>query len=88
MAGPAMIEGGGLGTFEPTEIGPITVQEKNGVVDIVADNEAHATAACTAIAPWLFSGPGTQDWDCTVHQAPLREYRCPRTGAGLIRCAK
>ena len=26
MAGPAMIEGGGLGRFEPTEIGPITVQ--------------------------------------------------------------
>ncbi|MCP4667698.1 MAG: biotin carboxylase, partial [Deltaproteobacteria bacterium] len=35
MAGPAMIEGGGLGDFKPTEIGPIDVQEKNGVVDIV-----------------------------------------------------
>lgn len=43
MAGPAMIEGGGLGKHEPTAIGPIDVQEKNGVVDIVADDEAHAT---------------------------------------------
>jgi acetyl-CoA carboxylase carboxyltransferase component len=44
MAGPAMIEGGGMGKHEPTAIGPIEVQEKNGVVDIVADDEAHATA--------------------------------------------
>ena len=43
MAGPAMIEGGGLGVFKPTEIGPIEVQTENGVVDIVADDEAHAT---------------------------------------------
>ena len=44
MAGPAMIEGGGLGAFAPTEIGPVEVQEKNGVLDIVADDEAHATS--------------------------------------------
>ncbi len=44
MAGPAMIEGGGLGSFRPTEIGPIDVQTKNGVVDIVARDEGHATA--------------------------------------------
>ena len=43
MAGPAMIEGGGLGQFAPTDIGPLPVHEKNGVVDIVADNEPHAT---------------------------------------------
>lgn len=44
MAGPAMIEGGGLGSFSPTDIGPVDVQEKNGVVDIVAADEAHATS--------------------------------------------
>ena len=43
MAGPAMIEGGGLGVFEPTDIGPVSVHEKNGVVDYVADNEEEAT---------------------------------------------
>lgn len=42
MAGPAMIEGGGLGSFKPTDIGPIDVQADNGVVDIVANDEAHA----------------------------------------------
>ena len=30
-----MIEGGGLGVFDPHEIGPIEVQRANGVVDIV-----------------------------------------------------
>lgn len=43
MAGPAMIEGGGLGVYAPTEIGPIEVQAANGVVDLVADDETHAT---------------------------------------------
>ena len=36
MGGPAMIEGGGLGTFEPEQVGPIDVQYANGVVDIRA----------------------------------------------------
>ncbi len=44
MAGPAMIEGGGLGSFKPTDIGAIEVQSGNGVVDLIADDEAHATA--------------------------------------------
>ena len=43
MAGPAMIEGGGLGVFEPTDIGPVPVHEKNGVVDYVAADEEEAT---------------------------------------------
>jgi acetyl-CoA carboxylase carboxyltransferase component len=43
MGGPAMIEGGGLGVFRPEEIGPIDVQAANGVVDVVAENEADAT---------------------------------------------
>lgn len=42
MAGPAMIEGGGLGSYKPTDIGPIDVQAGNGVVDIVAQDEQHA----------------------------------------------
>lgn len=43
MAGPAMIEGGGLGKVDAKDIGPIAIQAKNGVVDIVADDECHAT---------------------------------------------
>jgi acetyl/propionyl-CoA carboxylase alpha subunit/acetyl-CoA carboxylase carboxyltransferase component len=43
MGGPAMIEGGGLGVFTPEQIGPMAVQTANGVVDILADDEADAT---------------------------------------------
>lgn len=45
MAGPAMIEGGGLGVVRPTDIGPIDVQTRNGVVDIRVANEEAAVAA-------------------------------------------
>jgi acetyl-CoA carboxylase carboxyltransferase component len=44
MAGPAMIEGGGLGVVKPTDIGPITTQTVNGVVDVRVANEAEAVA--------------------------------------------
>ena len=42
MGGPAMIEGGGLGVFAPEEIGPMSVQVPNGVVDIAVEDEAEA----------------------------------------------
>ena len=45
MGGPAMIEGGGLGVFEPNEIGPVSVQEGNGVLDLVVENEEEAAIA-------------------------------------------
>ena len=46
MGGPAMIEGGGLGSYEPAEVGPIDVQHANGVVDMrVADDRAAVAAA-------------------------------------------
>jgi acetyl-CoA carboxylase carboxyltransferase component len=70
MAGPAMIEGGGLGIFRPTEIGPIDVQEKNGVVDIVAENEADATAVAKKLLGY-FQGP-LDDWSC-AEQTSLRD---------------
>ena len=44
MGGPAMIEGGGLGVFEPGEVGPIDVQHANGVVDLRAADDAAAVA--------------------------------------------
>ncbi|HVV66438.1 MAG TPA: carboxyl transferase domain-containing protein [Rhizomicrobium sp.] len=45
MGGPAMIEGGGLGVFAPEEIGPLSVQTANGVVDIAVADEAQAVTA-------------------------------------------
>ncbi len=44
MGGPAMIEGGGLGVYAPEDIGPIEVQRRNGVVHLVAADEAEAVA--------------------------------------------
>lgn len=56
MGGPAMIEGGGLGVFAPEEVGPMSVQEPNGVVDLVVeDEEAAIEAAKKALS--YFQGP-------------------------------
>jgi acetyl-CoA carboxylase carboxyltransferase component len=44
MGGPAMIAGGGLGAVEPGDIGPLEMQARNGVIDVIASDEAHATA--------------------------------------------
>lgn len=44
MGGPAMIEGGGLGRVTSDEIGPIDIQRANGVVHVVAGDEAGAVA--------------------------------------------
>ena len=44
MAGPVMVEGGGLGSYRPEEIGPVSVQAPNGVVDVVVKDEAEAAA--------------------------------------------
>jgi len=43
MGGPAMIEGGGLGQVAPTDVGPMDIQTENGVVDLLAEDEADAT---------------------------------------------
>ncbi|HXB66206.1 MAG TPA: carboxyl transferase domain-containing protein [Solirubrobacteraceae bacterium] len=56
MGGPAMIEGGGLGVYEPGEVGPIEVQHANGVVDLrVADDRAAVAAAKRYLS--YFHGP-------------------------------
>ncbi len=61
MAGPAMIEGGGLGKFKATEIGPVEVQERNGVVDIVAEDEARATSLARQLLSY-FQG-SIEEWN-------------------------
>jgi acetyl/propionyl-CoA carboxylase alpha subunit/acetyl-CoA carboxylase carboxyltransferase component len=45
MGGPAMIEGGGLGVYHPAEVGPVSFKSPNGVIDILVEDEAEATAA-------------------------------------------
>ncbi|CAN7209879.1 carbamoyl-phosphate synthase large subunit [Variovorax sp. LjRoot290] len=67
MSGPAMIEGGGLGTFAPEQIGPSSVQSRNGVIDILVKDEAHAVAAAKQYISY-FQGP-TSDWQCADPRA-------------------
>jgi acetyl-CoA carboxylase carboxyltransferase component len=70
MGGPVMIEGGGLGTFKPEEIGPIDVQTTNGVVDIeVTDDDAAVATAGKYIS--YFQGR-TAQWQ-TPDQLLLRD---------------
>jgi acetyl/propionyl-CoA carboxylase alpha subunit/acetyl-CoA carboxylase carboxyltransferase component len=45
MGGPAMIEGGGLGVVAPDNVGPMSVQVPNGVVDLLVPDEAAAVLA-------------------------------------------
>jgi len=56
MGGPAMIEGGGLGVFKPGEVGPVEMQRRNGVIDIVVADEAEAVAAAKRYLSY-FQGP-------------------------------
>jgi len=62
MAGPAMIAGGGLGHFAPEEIGPLSVQVPNGVVDVAVPDEVAAVATAKQYLSY-FQGP-LDDWDC------------------------
>ena len=57
MGGPAMIEGGGLGVFEPGEVGPIDVQYANGVVDLRVADDAAAVAAAKRYLCYFSGAP-------------------------------
>lgn len=61
MGGPAMIEGGGLGVYRPEDIGPIDVQRRNGVVGLVARDEAHAVSLAKQYLSY-FQG-SVDDWE-------------------------
>ena len=61
MAGPAMIEGGGLGKFAPEEIGPAAEQSKLGAIDVLVDDEEQATRLAKSLLGY-FQGD-ISDWD-------------------------
>ncbi|WP_395506098.1 carboxyl transferase domain-containing protein [Ectopseudomonas hydrolytica] len=63
MAGPAMIEGGGLGSFTPEQVGPTSVQGPNGVIDVLVEDEAAAVAVAKQYLSY-FQGP-VSDWQCS-----------------------
>ncbi|TGD85808.1 biotin carboxylase [Mycolicibacterium sp. CH28] len=53
MGGPAMIAGGGLGDIAPDEVGPMSVQAPNGVVDVVVPDEAAAVAVAKRLVGYF-----------------------------------
>lgn len=90
MGGPAMIEGGGLGVYPPEAIGPIAVQRRNGVVSMVARDEAHAVALAKQYLSYF---QGTRaDWEApdprlarhVVPQNRLRTYDVRRAIEAVV----
>lgn len=69
MGGPAMIEGGGLGIYTPEEVGPMSFQVPNGVVDILVRDEAEAVQVAKKYLSY-FQG-SVADWEAN-DQRPLR----------------
>ena len=69
MGGPAMIEGGGLGIYTPEEVGPMSFQVPNGVVDILVRDEPEAVEVAKKYLSY-FQGP-VADWE-TPDQRTLR----------------
>ena len=67
MGGPAMIEGGGLGTFSPDEIGPVSDQAPNGVIDVVVENDLEAVAIVRQYLSYFQGSLGT--WSCADQRA-------------------
>jgi acetyl-CoA carboxylase carboxyltransferase component len=62
MGGPAMIEGGGLGVFAPEDVGPMSVQVPDGVVDIAVADEAEAVRVAKQYLSY-FQG-AAEHWEC------------------------
>lgn len=83
MGGPAMIEGGGLGVFKPNDIGPSSVQYANGVIDVLAADEAEATAAAKTLLAF-FQG-ATSAWTCADQRLLRRAIPENRVRAYAVR---
>ncbi|HZC52961.1 MAG TPA: carboxyl transferase domain-containing protein, partial [Mycobacterium sp.] len=90
MGGPAMIEGGGLGVYPPEAIGPIDVQRHNGVVRLVARDEAHAVSLAKQYLSY-FQGR-SPEWEApdprlarhVVPQNRLRAYDVHRAIESIV----
>ncbi len=60
MAGPAMIEGGGLGSHRPEDIGPTSVQSPNGVIDVLVETDEEAIEAAQRYLSYF--RPDRSEW--------------------------
>lgn len=70
MGGPAMIEGGGLGSYAPEQVGPAPVQHAGGVIDVLVADDAEAVDTARRLLSYLQGD--IEDW--TAHdQRALRD---------------
>ena len=85
MGGPAMIEGGGLGSYKPEEIGPADVQAKNGVIDVRVEDEAEAVGGSAEVP--RRSSRGRSPGGASPSRA-RSGARCRKTAAAPTRCGR
>jgi len=52
MGGPAMIEGGGLGTVAPGDVGPALTLAQAGAIDLLVDDEVAGVEATRQLLGW------------------------------------
>ncbi|MUL47316.1 biotin carboxylase [Mycobacterium sp. CBMA293] len=83
MGGPAMIAGGGLGDIAPDDVGPLSVQAPNGVVDVVVPDEAAAVDVARRLLGY-FRGPAAPgpaaDQNALRTMVPERARRAYQVG--------
>ncbi|NNF53498.1 MAG: biotin carboxylase [Acidimicrobiales bacterium] len=91
MAGPAMIEGGGMGVVAPREIGPVADQTRNGVIDIVVADDAAAVESAQQILAFAagkispsFERPDSTGLALTVPANRRQVYDMRRLLAGVF----
>ncbi|GGI08763.1 hypothetical protein GCM10011354_30710 [Egicoccus halophilus] len=70
MAGPAMIEGGGLGRVDADDIGPASMHARTGAVDVLVDDELAAAAVARRYLGHL---QGPHATGTAADQAALRD---------------
>src|SRR5256885_1100169 len=86
MGGPAMIAGGGLGEVDPDAVGPVSMQEPNGVLDVVVADEAEAVAVAKRLMGYFTGpvGPGTAGDQAGLRGMVSRRERRAHKGIPVI----
>lgn len=90
MGGPAMISGGGLGEVDAANVGPVSMQGPNGVVDMIVEDEAEAVAVAKALMSCIQGAvppgphPDQRGLRHVVPEAPRQAYRMHDVIGGLV----
>ncbi|SOD72106.1 biotin-dependent enzyme [Jatrophihabitans sp. GAS493] len=89
MGGPAMIEGAGLGRVDPADVGPMPVQYRNGVVDVLVADDPAAVAMARRYLSYFAASEADASFDdqrslrSIVPERRVRVYDVRRVIHGL-----